>query len=143
MADDGVGVAVVEGFDPGSVPPGVELVTGATAGMALIRYFLDYDLVIAVDAIDCGASPGAIFKFHPDEAGIMNLRSNNIHGMGLPYLITSARLKGIDPEVLVFAVQVGNVMPRDGGLSAEVAAAAIRVRGLIEKELTCPGTEAR
>lgn len=135
MGDDGVGVSVIEGIDPASLGPGVEVVSGATAGMALVGYFLEFDRIIVVDAIDTEAKPGAIFRFHPDEAGIMSLRSNNIHGMGLPYLITSARLKGADPEVVVFAVQVKSVTPRDRELSAPVAAAVKRVREMVVEEV--------
>lgn len=135
MGDDGVGVTVVEKLDASSLGAGVEVVTGATAGMALVRYFLEFGLVIVIDAIATEAEPGAIFRFHPDEAGIMDLRSNNIHGMGLPYLVTSARLKGADPDVLVFAVQVGSVTPRDRELSPPVAAAAERLRELVVEEV--------
>ena len=77
--------------------------------MALLKHFLESDVVIVVDALAADAEPGAIFRFDPDEAGIMNLRSNNIHGMGVPHLVTNARLKGADPEVIVFAVQVASV----------------------------------
>jgi hydrogenase maturation protease len=135
MADDGVGVAVIDSLADDDLGPGVELVSGATAGMALVHHFVDSDLVIVIDAISTEAEPGAIFRFDPDDAGVMNLRSNNIHGMGLPYMVTAARLKGARPEVLVFAVQVEDVSPRDMQLSAPVAAAAVRVRELILEEL--------
>jgi len=158
MGDDGFGIAVVEGLDAGSFmlatagseddscvvnepeagpsdAASVRIESGGTAGMALLRHFLESDTVIVIDALAAGAEPGAIFRFHPDEAGVMNLRSNNIHGMGVPHLVTNARLKGADPEVLVFAVQVESVNPRDGELSPAVAASVRRVREMVVEEV--------
>jgi len=131
MGDDGLGIFVVEGLNAEALGPGARVIAGNTAGMALLKYFLDSDVVIVIDACDAEAEPGAIFRFNPDEAGIMGLRSNNTHGMGLTYLVTSARLKGADPDVIVFAVQVESVNPRDRELSAPVAAAVERVRELV------------
>ncbi|MBE3075742.1 MAG: hydrogenase maturation protease, partial [Actinobacteria bacterium] len=93
------------------------------------------DAVIVIDAIAAEAEPGAIFRFHPDEAGVLNLRTNNIHGMGVPHLVTNARLKGANPEVIVFAVQVQSVTPRDRELSPPVAATIERVRELVTEEV--------
>ena len=135
MGDDGVGVAVVEGLPARLLGPQVEVVIGATAGMGLVKYFRTSDVVIVVDAIATQAEPGAIFRFDPDEAGIMNLRSNNIHGMGVPYLVTNARLAGADPDVVVFAVQIGDVRPHDRVLTPGVEAAVPRVREVVLEEV--------
>ncbi|MHB8792941.1 MAG: hydrogenase maturation protease [Thermoleophilia bacterium] len=135
MGDDGFGVFVVEGLEADALGPNVKVTTGGTAGMALLKHFLESDTVIVVDAMAADAEPGAIFRFDPDEAGVMNLRTNNIHGMGVPHLITTARLKGSDPEVIVLAVQVASVVPRDRELSPPVAAAVGRVRELVAEEV--------
>ncbi len=91
--------------------------------------------MIVLDAIATEAEPGDIFRFHPDEAGITKLRSNNIHGMGLGYLLTTARMKGCEPDVVVLAVQVGDVSPSADCLSPDVAAALPRVRELVFEEV--------
>lgn len=136
MCDDGFGVMVAEGLVGRDLGANTSVVIGGTAGMALLKYFLTSDAVIVIDGIATEAEPGAIFRFNPDEAGIMGLRSNNIHGMGVPHLVTNARLKGADPEVVVFAVQVGSVMQRDCELTPPVAAAVTRVRELVEQEVS-------
>ena len=100
--------------------PGSALSPGDTARHGPSKDFLESDVVIVVDALATKAEPGAIFRFDPDEAGIMNLRSNNIHGMGVPHLVTNARLMGADPQVTVFAVQVGSVQPRNLELTPPV-----------------------
>lgn len=135
MGDDGFGILVVEGLDAPALGPGVAVIAGDTAGMALLKHFLSSDAVIVIDAIAAEAEPGAIFRFHPDEANVLNLRTNNIHGMGVPHLVTNARLKGANPEVIVFAVQVQSVTPRDRELSPPVAATIERVRELVTEEV--------
>lgn len=140
MGDDGIGVAVVQNLLP-IIPsvdfPGLDIgiVVGEVAGMSLIRYFRESDVVIVVDAIDSKSDPGAVFRFSPDDVGLVRLRSNNIHGMGVPHLIANARLIGVNPEVVIFAVQVGDVRPMDGILTSPVKSSISSVRELILKEL--------
>lgn len=135
MGDDGAGVATAFRLRAGGGLPGsVEVVLGETAGMGLLRYFCECDAVVFLDAIDAGAVPGSIFRFGPDEAGVTETRSNNIHGMGLPHLLTSARLLGHDPEVVCLAVQVGDVRPRPGAFSPEVETALSELTELARTE---------
>jgi hydrogenase maturation protease len=138
MGDDGVGVRVVEDLKS-VVDPRVACVTGWTAGMALIPYFLRCDLVIVVDAISAHSAPGTIFRFGPDEGEITRLRSHNSHGMGISYLVTAARMKGADPQVLVFAIQVGDVGARDREFSPPVAEASRKALTFIVEELRARG----
>ncbi|NCO65334.1 MAG: hypothetical protein COW32_10615 [Candidatus Aquicultor secundus] len=135
MGDDGVGAAVVRDLSAEIDEPNVTMIVGETAGMGLVKHFRDSDIVIVVDSIATEAEPGTIFRFNPDEAGVLNLRSNNIHGMGVAYLVTNARLTGANPEVIVFGVQVGDVRPRDSELTPPVATAARRVCQLVLDEL--------
>lgn len=135
MGDDGFGVTAAQALEAENLGDNVKVVIGLTADLGMIGHFLESDLVIFLDAIDAEAEPGAIFRFHPDEAGITGLRSNNIHGMGVSYLLTSARLKGANPEVIVFAVQVASVVPRDRELSPAVEAAVKRVVEMVAEEI--------
>ena len=165
MGDDGVGVAVVRrllaeaGHDltpehggpiaagvgrhvPDAFGPGLDAVVGETAGLGLIGHFRVSRTVVVVDALDAadqGAEPGQVFRFDPDEAGVTALRSNNIHGMGVPHLVANARLTGADPEVVVYAVQVGDVRPRPDELTPEVAAAVPDVVAMIRADLAAAG----
>jgi hydrogenase maturation protease len=135
MCDDGVGVAVVRHLlAEGGLPEGVETVLGETAGMGLVSYFREFDGVVFVDAIDLDDEPGAVFRFGPDEAGVTELRSNNIHGMGVGYLMTCARLAGADPDVVCVAVQVGDVRPLPDELTPQVAASVPRVAQIVRAE---------
>ena len=161
MGDDGVGVAVVRqlladaGHDvtpphggpiaagvgrhiPGAFGPGVDAVLGETAGLALVGHFRASQMVIVIDALDAagqGAEPGQVFRFNPDEAGIAGLRSNNIHGMGVPHLVANARLAGADPDVVVYAIQVGDVRPRPDELTPAVAEAVPAVVAMVRDDI--------
>lgn len=137
MGDDGVGTVVARMLATLPLGERARVVEGSLAGMGLIRHFLGSDRVIVVDALDAGAEAGDIFRFHPDEAGVTQLRSNNIHGMGVGYLLTNSRLLGHDPDVVVFGVQVGDVRPSEA-LTPPVRAAARRVAEMIAEELRVP-----
>lgn len=134
MTDDAIGVRVAESLaDPASAF-GVPVVDGGVRGMGLLKHFTDAEFLVYIDAIDAGAEPGAVFRFDPDAAGVTSLRSNTLHGTGLPYLLTSARMLGHAPEVVVYAVQVGDVRPGDE-LTPAVERAAGKVRELVLEEL--------
>jgi hydrogenase maturation protease len=135
MCDDGVGVAVARALlAEGGLPASVEVVVGETAGMGLVGFFRDSDAIVFVDAIDAGEEPGSVFRFGPDEAGVTSLRSNNIHGMGVGYLLTCARLAGASPEVVCVAVQVGDVRPMPDELTPAVTSALPRAVALVRAE---------
>jgi len=125
MTDDGLGAAVIRLLAERNLPKHVTLVADETAGMRLVRHFRESDVVFFVDAISTEAKPGAVFRFAPEDAGIDKLRANNIHGMGLSYLLAAARFTGADPEVVVYAVQVGDIRPNlDDELTEPVREAA-------------------
>lgn len=132
MGDDGVGVRVAELLrDELPQVPEVEVVTGGVAGMALMPAVMTADEVVFVDALAMDAEPGAIFRFDPDEAGVSGLRSTTSHGMGIPYLITNARMQGHFPGFLVYAVQIDDIMLGPDTLSKRVEAAVPQVVDMI------------
>ena len=138
MGDDGVGLAIVERLAKSDFPalfPGVRLEWGGTAGMRLLRHFRESHIVIVVDAIEARAEPGSIFRFPADDVLGKNLRSENLHGVGIPQLVAHARLMGAQPEVIVCAVQVGVVLPRFKSLTPAVEAAVEPVCGLVREEV--------
>jgi hydrogenase maturation protease len=126
MGDDGVGVLVareLEALLPDTGPVGpICVIEGDTAGMALMPYVLESERVIFVDAFNVGDDPGSVYRMDPDAAGLTTLRSNTSHGVGIPYLITLARLQGHWPEFIVYGVQVCDIMCGPDTLSDEVRA---------------------
>ena len=134
MGDDGVGVVVARCLAD-LLPDDVTVVIGETAGMALEPHFEVADAIVVIDAIDAGEQPGAVYRFTPDEVGATQLRSNTVHGIGLPYLVTTSRMRGFHPEVIVYAVQVADVRPSADALSPEVAEAVSEVTRMVADEV--------
>jgi hydrogenase maturation protease len=141
MGDDAVGVVVARRLAREHPGLPAEVVEGGMAGMGLVRHFLDSAALVVIDAIDAGAEPGAVFRFDPDEAGVTQLRSNNIHGMGLPHLLTNARLLGAWPRVVVYAVQVADVRPSER-LSPAVESALPDLLRMVAEEAESLAAEA-
>ena len=67
VADEGVGIAVIEELGKRDLPDSVELVDAGSAGMSLLHIIKDYDAVIIIDAADFGGEPGEVRTFTPDE----------------------------------------------------------------------------
>jgi hydrogenase maturation protease len=134
MGDDGVGVRVAEVLSSRDLGPGIEVVSGGTAGMALSRYFTTADRVLVVDAIAAGDTPGSVFRFRPEDAGILTLRSHTSHGISLPNIMLAASLQGTCPEVVVYAVQIGDITCGFDTLTAEVEAAVPDVADMVAEE---------
>jgi hydrogenase maturation protease len=134
MGDDGVGVKVAEALASRDLGPDVEVISGGTAGMALSRYFTASDRVLVVDAIAAGDTPGSIFRFRPQDAGILELRSHTSHGLSLPNIMMAAQLQGACPEVVVYAVQIGDITCGFDTLTREVEAVVPDVADMVAEE---------
>lgn len=133
MGDDGFGVQVAEKLH--ELLPDVPVTTGHMAGLGLMRDVLSADKVIFIDALAADGEPGTMYRMDPDEAGITKLRSTTSHGMGIPYLITNARLTGHFPEFVVYAVQIGDIMCGPDTLTPEVERAVPEVVSMIAEEI--------
>lgn len=136
MGDDGVGAAVARRLRDVCSSDDVCIVERPNADMGLIGHFTRPGRIIIVDAMDSGSPPGSVYRFDPDDTGVTELRSHNIHGMGVGFLLTSARMCGHDPDVTVYGVQVGDIRPRPDQLSDSVAEAVPDVVRMILDDVT-------
>jgi hydrogenase maturation protease len=134
MGDDGVGVKVAEFLQQRDLGPGIDVVCGGTDGMALSHRFTDVDTVIVVDAIAVDDAPGSVYRFRPEDVGMLSLRSHTSHGLSLPNIMLAARLQGFDPDVIVYAVQIGDITCGFDTLTAEVADAIPEVAEMVVAE---------
>ncbi|MBI5231195.1 MAG: hydrogenase maturation protease [Coriobacteriales bacterium] len=135
MGDDGVGVRVAEELASRDLGADASVVVGHLGGMQLVSHLIENDRVFIVDAIDTGESPGSVFRFLAED-GIPMFRSETSHGISIPNLLLGARLSGSTAEVIVYAIQVGQVSPIADELSREVAAAASDVIEMLVAEVT-------
>lgn len=136
MGDDGVGVKVAEALSSRDLGPGIDVVCGGTAGMALSQHFAEADAVVVIDAIAAGDVPGSVFRLTPEQAGITELRSHTSHGLSLPNIMLAARLKGAAPRVIIYAIQIGDITCGFDTLTTEVEAAIPDVCAMVVDEAT-------
>lgn len=135
MGDDGVGPHVAALLREGAHASDCLIHDMPNADMGTLKYFREPGRIIVVDALDIGAEPGEIYRFTPADAGLVSLRSNTIHGAGVGQVIAGARLCGVDPDVVIYGIQVDDVRPNPDQLTPAVAGAALKVTRLIEEEL--------
>ena len=136
MGDDGVGVRVAEELLGRDLGAGVDVVSGGTDGMALTSHFTDVETVIVVDAIAAADTPGSVYRFTPEEAGIESLRSHTSHGLSVPAIMFAARLQGACPDVVIYAVQIGDITCGFETLTPGVKARVIEVADMVAEEAT-------
>ena len=135
MGDDGVGVRVAEELSSRDLGADITVVSGATDGMALTHYFTEADTVVIVDAIAADDDvPGSVYRLTPEDAGISSLRPHSSHGISVPSIIFAAKLQNACPEVVIYAVQIGDILCGFETLSPEVEAAVPEVAEMVAAE---------
>jgi hydrogenase maturation protease len=71
LGDDGFGVEVAQRLMTRQYPEGVQVVDFGIRGMDLAYALLnDYDMLVLVDAIPRGGSPGTLYLIEPDLSGM-------------------------------------------------------------------------
>ena len=106
LRDEGVGVRVVEAMRNLQLPPGVELLDGATAGLDLLDALADRRKVVVIDAIEGSSEPGTVLRLGLEDLIPRDGHNVSLHEMGLLETITVAGHLGIAPqEVVVIGVK--------------------------------------
>jgi hydrogenase maturation protease len=112
MADDGVGIRVIERLRSVSLPTGIEVVDGGTSGADLVDILAERRKAIVIDAIDVGAQPGTIMRFAGDAWTEHASQAVSLHEVGLGQAISMVRLIGVAPkELVVFGIQIQSLEP--------------------------------
>ena len=104
--DDGVGVHAIRILlESGRFPPGVEAIEGGTLGLDLLPRLEGQTHLLAIDAVDFGAPPGALSRFTGQE--LLNLPAGkSVHLLGFSDLLGALRLLGRGPsEVVLLGLQ--------------------------------------
>jgi hydrogenase maturation protease len=134
--DDGVGVRIAEALTGQTLPAGVDLIEGGTAGLGLVSLMEGYRRVIVVDAADMGRPPGSVVRFTPEEARFKTAAAPiSPHDLGLAEALALAKVLKTAPEqIVIVGVQPGGAESGEG-LSAKVEASIPQVIETILKEL--------
>jgi hydrogenase maturation protease len=135
LQDEGVGVRVVEALQGLPLPPGVEVVDGATAGMALLDILADRRRVIVIDAVDGDWEPGTVVRLGPDDLLPQQSQAVSLHELGLLEALIAARRLGVAPQEMVILGVRPYEVACGLSLSREMAALLPRVVKLVLAEL--------
>ncbi len=113
LSDEGVGVKAVEELQSRyTFPKGVELLDGGTAGIELLTYIRNRQVVIIIDAMHWNKTPGAIGKVENEDVPAAFRTRISPHQLGLSDLLAAAMLTDEMPGRLVlFGIQPGSLEP--------------------------------
>jgi hydrogenase maturation protease len=102
MADEGVGVRCVERLEKDAVlPRNIRLIDGGTSTHELLEDLENLDLLVIVDAVLSGKTPGTITRFEDD--AVPSAFSNKLspHQHGINDLLAKLKLLGRAPRRVV------------------------------------------
>ena len=138
LTDDGVGIHVVRALAARCPPAGVDLAEAAVGGLRLLDLLTGYDRVILVDAIQTsGGRAGDVYRLRPS-ALRRSLHSDSTHDLSLPKALVLGRSLGMqlpgDQGIIIFAVEVEDVLTFGEACTPAVAAAIPRVVNMVHEE---------
>jgi hydrogenase maturation protease len=131
--DDAAGLVVARRLREVALPPSVLVQEESGEGAALIESWQDADMVILIDAVHSGATPGTIHRLDAHEKPIAKRFFRfSTHAFGLAEAVELARALGrLPPRLIVYGVE-GKSFEAGVGLSPEVEAA---VRDVMDRVL--------
>lgn len=135
LADDGFGVHVVNELRNIPFPPGITLIEAGIVSHQLIPDLHDADLLIFIDAVEAGDTPGSIFRFRPEDMRFMSNLKTSLHEMSLMDVLHMTELTGKRPESIIIAVQPRDVKSASMELTDEIRGVIPKVIDLIIEEL--------
>ncbi|HID05986.1 MAG TPA: hydrogenase maturation protease [Armatimonadetes bacterium] len=120
MRDDGVGVHVINALRKCNLPNDVEVVDGGILGIDLLSVVEDADMLIVIDAVDVGASPGEIVELSDDLLAPSQCPMS-LHDFRIGDVLRIAEMRGKRPRCIVLiGIQVADVSCGDA-LSPQLA----------------------
>ena len=135
LTDDGFGVHIINALKDTVLPKNIKLLEAGTVSHQLITELHEIDLLIVVDAVEAGDTPGSIFKFSPDDLQFKSDQKTSLHQISLIDVLHMTELTGKKPKTIVIAVQPKDISSWSLELSEEVRAAIPKVKELIIEEL--------
>jgi hydrogenase maturation protease len=120
--DDGVGIHAIRKLAADSrLPPNIQIIDGGTLGLDLLPCLRGVSHLIALDAVDTGASPGTLSRFVDEELLGLPI-SKSVHLLGFADLLGalsiledapgSVVLLGVQPESTDWGVALSPVVDR-------------------------------
>jgi hydrogenase maturation protease len=135
LTDDGFGVHVINSLKDTVFPSNIKLIEAGVVSHQLIPLFHEIDVLIVIDSVEAGDTPGSLFKFSPDELEFKSGQKSSLHQLSLIDVLQMTELTGKKPETIIIAVQPKDITSWSLELTAEIKATIPRVKELIFEEL--------
>lgn len=144
LADEGVGVRVVEALERDCIlPDGVLAIDAGTASMEMLEDLSNLDFLLVVDAIAAGRAPGELVRLAGDEVPVFFRRNLSPHGIGLSDVLASLEFMGAEPkETVILGVQPVS-MELSTELTPTIAARVPELVAQVVDELTWRGYDCK
>ncbi len=145
-ADEGFGVRAVEALHQRYVfPDHVTTMDGGTQGLYLLPHVRDCSVLIILDAVDYGLTPGTLKLVGDSEVpSYMGAKKVSLHQAGFQEVLATATLMGWEPRrILLIGVQPSIIEDYGGSLTALVASKIDAAVSEVLAELDRLGIEAR
>ncbi|MBS1554919.1 MAG: hydrogenase maturation protease [Bacteroidetes bacterium] len=127
MGDEGLGVHVARALKDESLPEGVDVLDGGTAGFQLMEYLEKYQIVIMIDATLDKNPVGTIRLIEPKFSQDFP-KAMSTHEIGLKDLVESLALLGKLPKIYLYVMTVQDIANLHIGLSPLVESRAIHLK---------------
>lgn len=144
MADDGIGVAVVEALRKQALPKHVQLYDAGTALSDMLTIIPDCERLVLIDACTGGGEPGAVYRsvLPPDDWETAPL-GDSLHDMNIIHALRMHRLTGTQlGEVVLIGVEPQEVILRDA-LSPALRNRLPEIVETVRRELVTPSNTRR
>ena len=136
MADEGIGVEIVNKMQALDLPDHVELLDGGTAGLDLMPYMKDKKKIIIIDCIDTEDPPGTVYRMTPlDLEEISTFTISSMHQIGLAETIQMSRLLGNNADVIIIGIAPKNFKKYSLEISPELEGVIDRVIEIVLQEI--------
>ena len=115
MADDGIGLRIVERIVQEGLDRGFEAVDLADEGFRLLFYLNEgTEKIVLVDAVEMGLPPGEYRLFQPEDvASTKDMKRLTTHESDILAILDFARSLGYRlPPITILGIQPGDLSPR-------------------------------
>lgn len=114
MADDGIGLRIVEHIAENNLDRGFEAIDIADEGMRLLFYLQEEtEKIVLIDAVDLGLTPGEYRLFTPEDAeSTKAMKRLTTHEGDVLKVLELARSLGQSmPPITILGIQPGDLNP--------------------------------
>ncbi len=136
MADEGIGVHIVNKIEALELPENIELLDGGTAALDLIPYLKGKEKIIIIDCIDTEDPPGTIYRLTPESLEDTNsFTISSMHQIGLAEALKMSRFLGNEAEIIIIGITPKTYNEYRMEISPELEAVVPKIIETVLKEI--------